>query len=811
MAGPIAASTGAEKEGFVKQIQGLDGRFWIVNVMEMFERFAYYGVRAVIAIYIVLAESLGGPELTHVQKGSIFAWWAAVQSFLPMFTGGLADFYGHKRTIFVAIIIKIIGYAMMATFKSYEGFMAGCLMLAAGTALFKPGVQGTLAATLKKSSASMGWGIFYLLVNIGGFLGPIIAGVLRGFSWPMLFYSCAGIVAINFLWLPFYEDPSRAPGVDPAKAARSATSVISRRLSKNLLRLWAALLAVFALIYGVVHLKAAFGQEGAPTALWVCFGLIGLSTAFLSVHGAAKGFNRSAWIPAFFLTLVSMFLSFGVLTFGYVGAGPEPLFISLSGGSVVGNVIFDLCAFAVYACWIPASFLAVFLFYNARKDHYDQGASTPGGVFVVSVVGLFQHRVLFFIVAFSGFWLMFNQVFDLLPNFIDDWVDSSDLIAATGSAFTSSPIVPNGLAALLALIFGGVCAGIVFLALRPDRQKLSDAMAPSYIVVAIALVLAFYFPLHLILTYGGALETALALAAVLVMAAEYERKIQFKHLAILAFILAAVGSFLAMRGYFLGVGPELSQMAEDGKQVNPEFMINLNPGLIVFTMIFFAYLSSFMPILVSIVLGMIVATGGSLLAGTATTGWICLAGILTFSVGEMLSSPKKMEYLASLAPKGQEGLFMGYANAPVGIGWITGSILAGSRYEKYGDKVNLAKKYMVEELNMSTDVVMGVVGSDGEVISKGIEKTQVMPTLAEKLNISLADAQSMLYDKYDPADLWVLIAWIGLFSIAAMVIYGLVLKSIDSRAGARDLATASALSDVPPPVPAPPADFDPEE
>ena len=55
-------------------------------------------------------------------------------------------------------------------------------------------------------------------------------------------------------------------------------------------------------------------------------------------------------------------------------------------------------------------------------------------------------------------------------------------------------------------------------------------------------------------------------------------------------------------------------------------------------------------------------------------GIICVAGIAVFSIGEMLSSPKKMEYLASLSPKGQEALFMGYANIPVAIGWIAGSM-----------------------------------------------------------------------------------------------------------------------------------------
>ena len=228
------SASAVKPPGLIDQIQGLENRFWIVNVMEMFERLAYYGVRAVVAIYMVLPLEYGGPEFTHVQKGSIFAAWASVQSVLPVFTGGFADRYGHKRTISVAILIKIIGYIMMALFMDYWGFFAGCMMLAAGTAIFKPGVQGTLAATLKRSDASVGWALFYQLVNIGGFLGPVVAGVLRLMDWKYVFYSCAVIVAVNYLWLPFYKDPSQEDGGDIEARQTHAMALLSRSVSRGL-------------------------------------------------------------------------------------------------------------------------------------------------------------------------------------------------------------------------------------------------------------------------------------------------------------------------------------------------------------------------------------------------------------------------------------------------------------------------------------------------------------------------------------------------------------------------------------------------
>ena len=76
-----------DKMGLFEQIKSFNGVYWIANSMEMFERLAYYGLRTVLPIYMVLSLEEGGPQFDHVQKGTIYAWWALVQSGLPVFTG----------------------------------------------------------------------------------------------------------------------------------------------------------------------------------------------------------------------------------------------------------------------------------------------------------------------------------------------------------------------------------------------------------------------------------------------------------------------------------------------------------------------------------------------------------------------------------------------------------------------------------------------------------------------------------------------------------------------------------------------------
>jgi len=156
---------------------GFGRNFWLLNTIEMFERLAFYNLRVVAPIYIMQAEDPGGLHLTAAQKGTIYAWWAAFQSILPVFTGGIADRVGYKRTLVGALGIMLMGYLMIAFLRdlpwidNYTGFFMGVLVLATGTAFFKPAIQGTLAHILDRHNSSVGWGVFYWVVNVGAFIG----------------------------------------------------------------------------------------------------------------------------------------------------------------------------------------------------------------------------------------------------------------------------------------------------------------------------------------------------------------------------------------------------------------------------------------------------------------------------------------------------------------------------------------------------------------------------------------------------------------------------------------------------------------
>lgn len=195
--------------GLWAAIASLSYVFWVVGGMEMIERLAYYGVRAVATLYVTRAKSAGGLGQTMATYGTLFLFWNLLQSLVPIFTGGLSDRYGYKRTIFASTILKCLGYLVMAWFHSYPGFFAGAMLLAIGTAIFKPGVQGTLIKATNRRNSSMAWGVFYQTVNIGGWIGPLIALQMRLLDWKYVFYINAAAICCNFLLLLTYREPGK--------------------------------------------------------------------------------------------------------------------------------------------------------------------------------------------------------------------------------------------------------------------------------------------------------------------------------------------------------------------------------------------------------------------------------------------------------------------------------------------------------------------------------------------------------------------------------------------------------------------------
>jgi dipeptide/tripeptide permease len=188
--------------------------FWIANTIELVERWAWYGFFMLFANYLTGSSDLGGLEFSQSRKGIIMGVGTGILYFLPVLTGAVADRYGYRKVLAAAFVIYASAFALFPQVSSFAAVFGMYIYLALGAALFKPVISATIAKTTTGETSSVGFGIFYMMVNIGAFFGPMVTLLFKGRS-EMIFYVPAGMILLNFVLLVFYKEPGRngkAPG-----------------------------------------------------------------------------------------------------------------------------------------------------------------------------------------------------------------------------------------------------------------------------------------------------------------------------------------------------------------------------------------------------------------------------------------------------------------------------------------------------------------------------------------------------------------------------------------------------------------------
>jgi proton-dependent oligopeptide transporter, POT family len=190
--------------GFVSVIKRYNTTFWASNIIELFERWAWYGFYMAFALYLVNSKETGAIGLTQAQKGIIMGTGSMLLYFLPVITGAIADKVGYKRILYLSFTVYISGFYMIGSFESFGLMFFAFIWTCIGGALFKPIISAMIARNTTPETSSIGFGIFYMMVNIGGFIGPFIAGVLMQKSWDFVFYMSMITMAVNYLITGFF-------------------------------------------------------------------------------------------------------------------------------------------------------------------------------------------------------------------------------------------------------------------------------------------------------------------------------------------------------------------------------------------------------------------------------------------------------------------------------------------------------------------------------------------------------------------------------------------------------------------------------
>jgi dipeptide/tripeptide permease len=210
--------------------------FWTANTIELFERAAYYSMASFMVIY--LKEVLGmAPTFATFLNGSLL--WGLIY-FMPIISGTLADKYGYKRSLSLSFIMLFLGYLIMGNVQKFWPALVGAseavnytlpvvlaiILIGLGGSIVKPCIAGTVQKTAG-AYATLGFGIFYMVINIGSITGRGVSYFIRTrlglpaiFTYASTVFVFLGLLVVLFL----YREPEYvSDGLKDHQIARKKT------------------------------------------------------------------------------------------------------------------------------------------------------------------------------------------------------------------------------------------------------------------------------------------------------------------------------------------------------------------------------------------------------------------------------------------------------------------------------------------------------------------------------------------------------------------------------------------------------------
>ncbi len=217
---------------------GFERPFWIANITEIFERLSYYGAFASLALYLQ-----GKLNFSTEQTGTLTGIFGGMVWFLAIFGGAAADRLGFRRALATAYLILSVAYFLIGSIAAPWlapirnavplGMFVGFILVlpALGISLVKPCVVGTTARASKENVRSIGYSIYYTMVNIGGAFGPYYASWAHRHLGVENVYrvGALSVFAMFFVVLIFFREPRNvgdAPTPSIGRVARNFCVVV---------------------------------------------------------------------------------------------------------------------------------------------------------------------------------------------------------------------------------------------------------------------------------------------------------------------------------------------------------------------------------------------------------------------------------------------------------------------------------------------------------------------------------------------------------------------------------------------------------
>ncbi|MCX7943175.1 MAG: MFS transporter [Deltaproteobacteria bacterium] len=185
--------------------------FWVVIIMEFFERGSYYGMMSVLALYLSSPERGGVLGFSEKAIGLVMGIITPLLYLLPIFSGATAEKIGYKKMLIIAFSFLSIGYFLTGMMTSYYAVFLSLIIMALGAGMFKPIPSGTIARITTQENSSLGFGIFYWSINLGAFIFPLfLVNFLKTINWFYVFALSGSATALMLLVVIFlYKEPPK--------------------------------------------------------------------------------------------------------------------------------------------------------------------------------------------------------------------------------------------------------------------------------------------------------------------------------------------------------------------------------------------------------------------------------------------------------------------------------------------------------------------------------------------------------------------------------------------------------------------------
>jgi proton-dependent oligopeptide transporter, POT family len=393
---------------------------YVLFFTEMWERFSYYGMRAILTLYMIAEITSGGMGLTTQEAGPIYGLYTASVYLLTLPGGWLADnMLGQRKAIWFGGIIIMLGHLILAIPASNAIFFLGLATVAIGTGLLKPNISSIVGELYPEGGArrDAGFSIFYMGINVGGALGMLTVGFLgEKVDWHVGFGAAAVGMLLGLIGFKALEDKYLKPYglLKPKENVSKSSQNKGNQLALALAGLLVALIVILQFTK-VIDVTTAAGLAQAMGII-----IVSITTFYfvyiLMAGNLTKDERTRMYVMAIFFVAIAIFW-----------AGYE------QGGSTLNIFAERNTNRSVFGWEMPASWLqglqsiyviafapivgAIWIYLNNRKSNPSAPVKFGLGLLILSVGFLMMYFASQYVVVgekVSYLWLVITYLFTVI-------------------------------------------------------------------------------------------------------------------------------------------------------------------------------------------------------------------------------------------------------------------------------------------------------------------------------------------------------------------------------------------------------------